>query len=234
MTDRSVELPEPLQPEDSPFLPRHLIDLFFHPSEFFGGQLALGKTPYLLFVAWCYGASQVADRIDQSLIRAELGRPRPGWEDIAPYVVESWLGFWALLGVMGSVSAAVIWVLGGWWFAVRLRWSGNPSPDRHLARLVMVYSAFVQTGPFLLAYVAYTFFYASYAEAFASDELYSASLMVFPFWSIFTSYAGARAVFGVEGWRARLWFLVLPLVFYILAFGLIAALFAFVPDPSAA
>jgi len=227
-----LELPEPIQPESTPLLPKHLVDLFIRPRRFFGGQLALGETPYALFVAWCYGATQVVDRIDQSLIRAELGRPRPGWEQFGPYITESWMGFWVLLLLAGSASALAIWWLGGWWFAVRLRWSGCQEPDRRLARLVMIYSAFVYSGPFVLLYVLYTGIFGSYAEAYANESLLPAALLIFPFWSIAASYTGARTVFNIEGWGVRSWFLLLPLVLYVSVFGLIAALFAFLPELS--
>src|SRR5690349_16280716 len=77
----------------SPLWPRHLADLFLRPRRFFTDQLALGKTPYAVLVAWCYGVSASIDRLDQELIRAELGKPRPGWENLAPYVVDWWPGF---------------------------------------------------------------------------------------------------------------------------------------------
>jgi len=66
-------------------------------------------------------------------------------------VIDSWAGFWVLLLVSGAFSGVIAWWLGGWWFALRLRWSGATDPDRRLARLVMVYSAFVFSGPVVFA-----------------------------------------------------------------------------------
>ena len=232
--DSSVVLPPPIDAGPSPLLPRHLIDLFFRPRRFFTGQLALGKTPYAVLVAWCYGASDTLDQLDQNLLRAEFGRPRPGWDQLAPYVVDSWLGVWALLLVFGGLSGVILWWLGGWWFAIRLRWSGAPNPDRRLARLVMMYSGFVFSGPAVALAVFYTVSYGSYAEAFASDELFSVALVVFPFWSVAASYTGARAVFGVAGWRPRIWFLILPILLYVVVLGVFATLFAFFGSTPAA
>ena len=63
--------------------------------------------------------------------------------------------------------------------------------------------------------------------AYASDEMYSMVTLVFPFWSLVTSYIGVRSLFDVIKWRALLWFLILPGILYFLAFGLLALLFAF-------
>jgi ABC-type uncharacterized transport system permease subunit len=157
-----VDLPEPITPEKSPFLPQHLVDLYLRPRRFFGGQLALGKTPYALFVAWAYGAVQAASRLDGNLMRAELGNRRPGMEQVLPYIAES--------------------------------------------------------GPLLLSFVVYTLVFPHYAAAYASEELLSVALLGFAFWSVGASYIGARTVFGLEGWRVKVWFLILPLLVLLFAF----------------
>jgi hypothetical protein len=232
--DPRLQLPPPIDAGPSPLLPQHLVDLFVRPSRFFTGQLALGKTPYAVLVAWCYGVAAAIDRIDQNLLRAQLGRPRPGWDNLAPFVVDSWSGFWLFVLASGAVGGLFLWWLGGWWFAVRVRWSGVAAPDRRLARLVMAYSAFVHSAPLVVATAISTFFFASYAEAFDADESYSLVLLAFPFWSAVTSYSGVRSVFGVSGWRPRLWFLILPCLLYLVAFGVLAAVFAFLGEQPAA
>jgi len=211
----------------SPLWPRHLADLFVRPRRFFADQLALGKTPYAVLVAWCYGMSAAIDRIDQEMLRAQVGHARPGWDSMAPYVAGWWPGFWLFVLGIGALSGVLIWLLGGWWFALRVKWSGAADPDRRLARLVMVYSGFVHAAPAIIAAVIYMFFFASYAQASASDEAYSLILLVFPFWSCWVSYTGVRTLYGVSGWRTRWWFLILPWLFYLVAMGVGAALFAF-------
>jgi hypothetical protein len=196
------------------------------PTRFFSSPLGLGQTPYILFVTWCYGIASAIDRVDQELLRAEVGRPRPGWDVWGPMVTESWLGYWGFVLGMGAVSGLFLWWLGGWWYHVRLRWAGDADPDRRLARLVYVYSSFVWSGPAIAAALVATVAFANYTEAWNSDQPYSIALLIFPFWSVVTSYLGARVIFDVSPRRARLWFLILPMALYVVAFGLIAALVA--------
>jgi hypothetical protein len=90
----------------------------------------------------------------------------------------------------------------------------------------MVYSGLIHSAPALVAAAISGVFYGSYAEAFEAEEVYSLALLVFPFWSSYVSYAGVCAVFGVSGWHPRVWFLLLPCLFYLSVMGLIAVLFA--------
>jgi hypothetical protein len=124
-----------IRPAQSPLWPQHLVDLFIRPRQFFAGQLALGKTPYVLFVTWCFGIATAIDRIDQEILRADMGAARAGWDSMAPVLVGSWAGYWATILAYGAVSGLMIWYLGGWWYAKRLSWSGAKDPDHRLARL---------------------------------------------------------------------------------------------------
>jgi hypothetical protein len=143
------ELPT-IEPERSPLWPQNLVDLFIRPARFFSSQLALGKAPYFVFVTWCYGASNAIDRVDRELMRAEFGRPRPLWDHLGPFITESWLGFWTWILFAGALGGLGLWWIGGWWYRLRLRWSGAHEPDKRLARLVLVYSSFVHAGPLIV------------------------------------------------------------------------------------
>jgi hypothetical protein len=219
-------LPPSLGPGPSPLWPQHLVDLFLRPRSFFSKNLALGNTPYVLFVTWCYGISNAVSRVETEIMRSEFGRARPGWEHFGPFVAESWLGFWIYALAIGAVSGYFLWWIGGWWYRVRLRWSGAPDPDKRLARLLLIYSSFVFSGPTVAAALIQTLAYPDFATAYAADEWYSAVLLIFPFWSVATSFIGVRTLFSVTKWKAIVWFAVLPVMVYLAAFGLFAALFA--------
>lgn len=72
--------------------------------------------------------------------------------------------------------------------------------------------------------------YPNFAAAYASEDGLSTQiahlLIVLSFSSIVTSYIGTTTLFSVAKWKARIWFGVLPALAYVVAFGLIAALFS--------
>jgi hypothetical protein len=211
--------------EPSPFWPQYIISLFFRPSSFFSTQLALGKYPYVIIVTWCYGISNIIERIDNELFREEMGNARIVWDEIGLPITESWINFWVLVLVTGAVSALFIWWIGGWWYGLRLRWSGAREPDQKLARLLFVYSSFVYTGPSVLLVLVSTLLYENYLQAYSSDSLYPSLLIVFPFWSIITSYKGVHTLFKVSTWMSLIWFLILPFLYYMLILGIFTFLF---------
>ena len=47
--------PTPLEPMASPLLPGAMASLFLRPRQFFSGHLALGSTPYVVFVTYVCG-----------------------------------------------------------------------------------------------------------------------------------------------------------------------------------
>ncbi len=218
------ELPPPIAGAPSPLWPQHLVDLFFRPARFFSGNLALGKTPYLYLVTLFYGMASWIDRIDERMVRAEISGSRAGWRQIAPLITESWLNFWVLVLIGGAVGGLFLYWIGGWWYIVRLKWSDAADPDTRLARLLYIYSSFVYAAPAVLLVVIQTFLYPHYQAAYDADEWYSVSLLVFPFWSIWTSYRGVRSLFPVNLAKARVWFLILPsLIFGLFLIGIVIA-----------
>jgi hypothetical protein len=226
-------LPEPIEATRSPFLPQSLIDLFLRPRRFFAGEIALGRTPYIVMVSWCYGMSDAIDRIDEQLMREQYGRPRPWWPWLEPWVTDGWLGYWAFLAFYGALAGSFLWLLGGWWYRVRLRWSGAVEPDARRARLAWAYSSFVLAAPMVLWAVVESVSYANCREAWNSEDLTSAVLLVFPFWSVATSHAAATTLFDVSRGRARVWFLLLPTLAYLLFYGAIGFAVARFVAPSA-
>ena len=220
----SPQIPDATLPERSALLPADLVDLFLRPTRFFSGRLALGQTPYVVLAIVCYGLAEAFDRFDQEMLRAEWSTPRPYWEAVGPIVSESWAAFWAFALFSGAIAGTSLWLVGGWWYRVRLRWAGASDPDAKLARLVYIYSGFVLAAPSVLFVIGQTLTFANYQEAWASEQLYSVGLLIFPFWAVVVSYRGARAVFDVGRWGARIWFLILPIIGLLSAFGVLAGL----------
>lgn len=206
------DLPPSIGPGPSPFWPQHLIDVFIHPTLFFSSQLALGHTPYVILVTWCFG---VADAINSSNQTVGFGTG----------LSTSWTLFWFFCLVTGAITGLILWLIGGWWYHVRLSLAGRPGADRKLARLVYIYSSFVESAPIVLLGLIQTLLYESPDAAWeARGPLSSIFVVVFPFWSIGTSYTGVQVVFGLSGRGPKVWFLVLPVIVYALIFGVIGVI----------
>jgi hypothetical protein len=211
--------------EGSPFWPQHLVDLFFRPKKFFAGQLSLGKTPYFVFVTWCYGIASTMHQVYRDLGRQTASRASSSEKIPEAMFTGSWLEFWLWVLGIGAVGGFFLWLMGGWWFSVRLRWSGIKELKDKTAHLLYVYSSFVESSPTIALALFWTATEANLREAFAAGRPYLAGLLVFAFWSLGVSYIGARTLFDVNRWKARVWLLLVPAMIYIFPLGLLVASF---------
>ncbi len=203
----------------SPFWPRHLLDLFVRPGKFFTNELALGKRPSFLLVTWSYGITIVIDQVYR-----DLARERKNPANLGAMVAGSWFEFWFWVLIVGAVGGFVLWWLGGWWFSVRLRWSGAKDLNDTTAHLLYVYSSFVVSVPTIALALFWTATEPNYRQAFTVGKPYLLILLIFPFWSLVTSYIGARTLFDVAPWKARVWLVIVPAILYVFPFVLWAAL----------
>lgn len=73
--------------------------------------------------------------------------------------------------------------------------------------------------------VVATILYTNYRAYWHAEEVWSSASVIFPFWSCVTSYKGVRARFPVSPWKARFWFLVLPIGCYSAAPVLLGVLY---------
>ena len=111
---------------------------------------------------------------------------------------------------------------------MRLYMSGSGrSVDPYEVRQVYIFSSLVVAVPGVLMVLAFTAIYPSYIAAYNADEYVSTFLILFVFWSVAVSYIGVTTTFEVTKWKARTWFLILPIVFYVLVLGVLVALVAF-------
>jgi hypothetical protein len=62
-------------------------------------------------------------------------------------IESSWVELWLWLLIIGAICRFVLWWLGGWWYSVRLRWSGAKELSDRSAHLLYVYSSFVVSAP---------------------------------------------------------------------------------------
>lgn len=173
----------------------------------------------MLLVTWCWGVTSAMGRIDRQMMTADFDGSELAPGGMLRSVVESWPAYWALTLTTGAVGAWLFWWIGGWWYAVRVRWSGAAYVDPRKARTALVYASFVATAPTVAWMLVATALYANYGAFYVADEWVSVALLIFPLWSFWVSYTGARTVFDVSHTRARVWFLILPVICYLVAIG---------------
>jgi hypothetical protein len=230
MTDGTLPPPSPGSPTRGPPSGTALADLFFRPRLFFQ-SVNLGQGRAWLAAIWIVGMSGTIDRIDRNLIQSDLGRARPGWDTFGSVITESWIPFWTVVMLGGALSAVFIWYIGGWWYNVRLRWSGAGDFPRREGRLVYTFTGLVTAIPGLAYAMIATALAPNYQAAWDAEETWSIVLLVFPFWGVIVSYLGVRTKFAVRPTPARVWFLILPLLVYAIVVGLIGMLYALLtPD----
>lgn len=214
----------------SPLSPASLADLFFRPSRFFLSTDWLQKVPELMLVVWISGIVYTIDRFDRSQIRAELGVRQGGLQSVFSWLTESWINYWLCVLVIGALNGWILWYLGGWWYRKRLDWAGAVDPSPEKARVVYMYQDLVSSGPALIYTLAQTIVYSSYLEAWNATELWSMTLLIFVLWSCVISYKAATSAFELSKSKARIWFLILPMLLYIVSLGLLIVLFAISGD----
>jgi hypothetical protein len=185
-----------------------LLYLVFRPKSFFE-TFVIRSVPVLTAItAWIYGTAGVMDRIETRVVLSSRSNP------IYDVMRQDWLVYWIGAAVLGLLGGAMYYAIGGWWYSVRLRWSGAQNPDRYLARRVYIYSAQAYAVPYLLYTAWESTTYASPAAASNADDVWAFLVIAAMFWSIYISYRGVRTAFDVRRWLARLWFLILPGIVY--------------------
>ena len=204
-----------------------LVNLFTRPRLFFSGRLDLGGLRYVAPIVLLLGLGSQFDRIDQEILRHDLGQVRPTWPLIERFVTESWTGFWAFSLGTAVISGVMVYFIGGWWYWLRVRWSGAKTARMRAARHVYAWSNLVLALPTALITIVYTLTYPNYLTAYHSDETLSLLLPPMIFWSVGVSYVGARRTFELTPWKARVWLLALPAAFYLFAMGAILGLMTF-------
>ena len=207
----------------SPLSWRGLRDLFAKPTRFFSAaDLSTGWA--WIIAAWLVGISYAIDRVDKNLISEDIGVTPSDSETLGSALASSWFAYWPFILMAGAVGGAIVWLVGGWWYNVRLRWSGATNVDHRDGRLVYVFASLVHAIPAIAYSVVATMVFPNYLAAWQSEEKWSLVFLIFPFWAAVVSYTGVRVKFQPRTTPARIWFLVLPMLVYATAFALIVGL----------
>ena len=106
--------------------------------------------------------------------------------------------------------------MGGWWFNLRIKWSGVQTIDKKHGRVILIFSSLVYGLPVLLYTTIASFFQSDYWTFSSSEsDIALITCVVVYLWSIFIGYRGIISYFNTKKFRTILWFIILPLVFWI-------------------
>ena len=197
-----------------------VVALFVQPSYFFASFEGLARPPLIFAATLCLGVASMVDRIEQHILRAEMGQGVSGWSELSPWLLHSWSTLWIALLVFGALNVPLFWYLGGWWYRLRLKWSGATALDSLRPRLLFVYSSLVYALPVVLVMVGETLLFPNYRLARAAEGSWTLIFVVLSFWSVVVSYCGATRTFALTRRKALLWFLLLPWTLYAVELGL--------------
>jgi hypothetical protein len=157
---------------------------------------------FLLLVIWVLGIGNAADRLTSSNS-------------------STWGEVWAVAIFGGILVGAIAYYIGGWFYHVRVGWSkGRGSIDT--ARNIYIFSSLpislISIGSLFFNMIAYgsDYFDSYYAEASIVDIIFGLLAIAAIGYSIYISYRAVRETMYVEKSRAIGWFVVAPVIFYIL------------------
>jgi len=209
------------------FNPQSLVALLRRPRDYFANGSVLRDRAGIVIAAFLAGIANAIDRIDQNIVKADL-RPHTGkgMDSFTSWAVSSWSSYWFTVLIVGAISGTITWYLRGWWYRKRLEWSGAAEVAPDDARSIATLQNLVCVLPALAWAVIQTFIYQNYVAAWEASNAGGMLILVFLYWSCWTSYCAATTVYALNRNKARLWFLILPAVFYFLIMGVYTTLFA--------
>ena len=181
------------------------VELLLRPERYFEARLRRDNPAIPFLVIWVCGLARAMDNLDTKILM--------GTQPTDSVILTTWAGFWGGMLTAGVFTGLILWLVGGWWYRMRLRLSGASDVNKRKARIVYLHAGLVWAVPAVIWMVIVTFLYPNYSGAFAEAPLGFALSFLFP-WAAWVSYRGVRHCFDVRPGRARVWFLILPLVLF--------------------
>lgn len=188
--NEAVVAPTPPRP---PGIVGGAIDLLLRPAAFFQDRRPTITGKPALIVVVVMGLEIFADRYESVVQR--LGRASP---------------ITALAGLLLSslfIVGPLRYFIGGAWCRLRIRFSGALDVDPEEARAIFALAEIIRS----VALLAYTLLDLALSPV---RPWLSPTILLATAWSQVVSYQGVRATFPVSAWKARLWFLLVPGLFY--------------------
>ncbi|WP_163123376.1 YIP1 family protein [Acinetobacter portensis] len=190
---------------------KRLVQLFIRPKQFFSDFKHLNRESSYIF-AYIVAMSVFMDRVDSQLIKNDV--LNGGSLEKYDWLIHTWIKYWGFTAIIAIFFAFFIWFVYGWWYEMRLKWSGVENQSSTLIRQVNIMQLSIMAIPVVIITLVQTAVYPNYEQAFLSPEMYSALILIFfNIYSCWVSYVAVKNVFNANKY-ALLWFLFLPLIMY--------------------
>jgi hypothetical protein len=145
---------------------------------------------------------------------------------------DHWLSFWGIAIAAGALGGYLVYLIAGWFYNVRLTWSEGTS-DISTSRNLYLYTGSISAVGVIISTLVnflvkenpsdHVSIYYSLATIFF--------LMFFSFYSIIISFYGVVTITNADHKKARIWFLIVPMVCYaIVYFRILWSLFSYLQD----
>jgi hypothetical protein len=143
--------------------------------------------------------------------------------EIADKALFSWWRYWLNILINSSLNGIGIYFIKGWWFNIRLKFSGNNEADIKKCRSIAIYLNMIKSAPILvLIFISSLFLpniYATYSNKYY-QIFYTIVVngMMIPL--IYFEYRVAIENFTVDKKKLIIWFIYIPVILLILTIGL--------------
>ncbi len=187
---------------------------FFQPSKFTRSFSIHCSGLFLFAVVWMTGTALVFNSFVKDGVTSSLSSYLESWFTVVIYSV-----------IIGVLRGGFVYVLGGWWYRVRLGFCGYEVSDRVYTGRVYMNAGI---GKHVLALMIYsiaslrhdTFLSYVNEDSMIAPFVESGLLFCLIFWSSFTLYFSTRAVFPTKKLASIAWFLVLPIMLQLLGIAM--------------
>jgi len=173
-------------------------DLFINPKEFFMKNIGNDnqQPAYFTLAIIVFGIGHGIDRLDIQLTKYDL---KGKLDDVE--FINNWIGYWLFAVIGGIIGGYILYLIGGWFFNVRLKWSKGSS-DINKSRYIYLYSGVVSSAVIILITIISMFLNNKPYDPESEFNLWELTslilLLIFLYYSVYVSYSGVRTITDAE------------------------------------
>jgi len=171
----------------NPLSPKNIYNLLFHPSRLFAPNVFIRSKFWTLFVTFPFFITYI--------LTSRLFSFNECFSPIATKLT--------VIMLVTLLSSAFTWYIQGWFYNLRVKWSGAIDHDKTEGKITMVYIIFIERI-FIICLLLFS----------SKDSL----ILYLPIHDILNwyisilNYFAIKSKFGVQGIKPIVWFLITPMI----------------------